>query len=53
MNNERPPDHDKRMRAAEARAQWEIGDRAWAGIILAAYWNPDEDMAALREERDR
>lgn len=48
----RPHDHDRRMRAAEARAMWEIGDPAWAGIILAAYWNPDEDAAALQREKD-
>ena len=41
------------MKAAESRAQWELGDPSWAGVILAAYWNPNEDEAALREERDR
>jgi hypothetical protein len=49
---DRPADHDKRMQAAEARAEWELGDRSWAGIILAAYWNLDEDTTALKEEQD-
>jgi hypothetical protein len=46
----RPPDHDERMTAARKRAQWEIGDPAWAGVIVGAYLWPDEDRAAL--ERD-
>jgi hypothetical protein len=48
--SKRPADHEARMAAAERRAEWELGDRAWAGMILAAYWNPEDDQAALDQE---
>jgi hypothetical protein len=47
----KPVDHDKRMRAAEAVAQWYLADRGWAGKILGAYMYPDESMEDLRRER--
>jgi hypothetical protein len=47
----RPRDHDRRMAAARARAQWELGSASWAGVILSAYEAPDEDMQALSDEQ--
>lgn len=47
----RPADHDRRMRAARARAQWELGSSGWAETILGAYWFPDDDEATLARER--
>jgi hypothetical protein len=49
---DRPHDHDKRMAAARARAEWELGDESWAGLILGAYFHPDEDTEALRDEKN-
>jgi hypothetical protein len=43
-------EHDRRMAAARARASYELGDSSWAGVILAAYLNPDADGRALAEE---
>jgi hypothetical protein len=45
-------DHDRRMDAARKRAEWELGDASWAGVIVGAYLYPDEDAAALASERD-
>jgi hypothetical protein len=47
---EKLSDHEKRMTAARARAQWELGDSHWAGVIVGAYLHPDEDAEALRRE---
>jgi hypothetical protein len=44
------PDYDERKRQAEARAQWELGDPSWAGVILGAFLFPEADADAL--ERD-
>lgn len=44
---EYPPDHEARMAQARRRAEWELGDESWAGVILAAYFNPSEDAHAL------
>lgn len=46
------PDHERRMAAARRRAQYELGDPSWAGVILAAYLNPTDDAAALAREQD-
>jgi hypothetical protein len=49
---DRPHDHEARMAAARARAEWELGDPSWADVILGAYWNPEEsneDLAAVQE----
>ena len=45
-----PADHEERMAQARKRAGWELGDESWAGVILGAYFNPDDDAWAL--ERD-
>lgn len=47
----RPPDHDRRMAQARRRAQWELGDQSWAGVIVAAYFDPDADADALAAEQ--
>ena len=44
--------HDERMEAARARAEWELGDPSWAGLIVGAYLYPRSDRAALRREMD-
>lgn len=45
------PDYEERMRQARARAQWEIGDPSWAGIILGAFMYPDADAVNLATEK--
>jgi hypothetical protein len=47
-----PEDHGARLTTARARAGWELGDPAWADVIIAAYLHPEEDAAALAEVRD-
>lgn len=49
---ERPVDHDRRMMQARRRAEWELGDPSWAGVIFAAYENPEQDARRLQEDRD-
>lgn len=44
------PDFDERMAAARARAEWELGDASWAGIILGAFMYPEEDRRNLSQE---
>lgn len=44
------PDEEERMQQARRRAQWDLGDPSWAGIIVAAFLDPVADAAALREE---
>jgi hypothetical protein len=46
------PDHDERLKAAHARAEWELSDATWADKIIAAYLDPDTDTAQLAEEMD-
>lgn len=41
-------EHEERMRAARARAEWELGYAGWADTIIAAYMNPDDDRRRLR-----
>lgn len=45
------PDYEQRMAAARARAQWELGDPSWAGVILGAFLYPEADQDNLRRER--
>lgn len=45
------PTEEERMRAARARAEWELGDPSWAGIIVGAYLHPEEDSRALAAEK--
>lgn len=51
-SNLKLPDHDERMRAAEALAQWHLGSRGWGGLIVGAYPHPVETMENLRAERE-
>ena len=44
------PTVDERWAAARKRAQWELGDPSWAGVIVRAYLNPREDAASLEAE---
>lgn len=46
----KPADHEERMAAARRRAQYELGDPSWAGLIVGAYLNPAADSAVLAEE---
>lgn len=43
-------EHETRMAAARARAEWDLGDPSWAGVIIAAYMEPADDTANLAEE---
>lgn len=47
-----PEDHVCRLRAARARAEWELGDETWADVIIGAYLAPDHDEEVLRLEKD-
>jgi len=44
-------DFNERMDAARAVAQWELGAPSWAGILIGAFLDPLETMAALRAEK--
>lgn len=46
-------DYDKRLRAARARAGWELGDPSWANVIIHAFEFPTGDAQMLREEKAR
>lgn len=48
---ELPHDHDGRIKQARDRALWELGDEAWADMILAAYMNPEADAESLEVAR--
>lgn len=48
----RPVDHDQRMKVARARAEWELGDPSWAGVIIGAYLYPEADQEALKAEKE-
>jgi len=39
------------MLQARKRAQWELGDAGWAGVILSAFFNPEDDDFALKEDK--
>lgn len=43
-------DYTKRLRAAERRAQYELGDGSWAHLLVRAFLHPDEDTDELRAE---
>lgn len=40
------------LRAAEAVAQWHLGDRGWARILIGAYLNPEAALANLKAEKE-
>jgi hypothetical protein len=44
------PDFDKRLAQAKRRAEWELGSRDWATIIISAFCNPDGDAERLERE---
>lgn len=47
------PDFDARMAQARRRAEWELGDASWAGVIIGAFLYPADDREALeREQQD-
>lgn len=45
-----PIKHQEGMKAARLFAEWNIGDRAWADMIVWAYLNPE---VAIRDIRDQ
>lgn len=45
-------DYGARMRAARRRAEWELGDPSWAGVIVGAFLHPKEDGEALTAEEE-
>lgn len=45
----RPADHDRRMDAMRDRAAFELGDPSWAGVLFAAYEDPERDAAELED----
>lgn len=44
-------DYERRMRQARRRAEWELGDASWAGVIIGAVLYPDADSDSLRAEQ--
>lgn len=46
-------DHERRMAAARARSEYEIGDPSWAAVIVGAYLNPEADAAELAKEKSQ
>ena len=45
--------HDKGLEQAKKRAEWELGDRSWAGIIIGAYLYPEQDAEMLEKEKEK
>jgi hypothetical protein len=45
-------DYDERMEAARERAEWELGDRSWASVIVGAFLYPKADNDNLKREID-
>lgn len=45
------PEYEERMKAARERAEWELGDRSWAGVLVGAFLYPDDDQHALEVEK--
>jgi len=43
---------EERMKAARARAEWELGDASWAGVIVGAFLHPEDDTIALDREKE-
>jgi hypothetical protein len=48
-----PELHELGMEAAHARAEWELGDRNWADILVGAYLDPLMDRLSLLAEQRR
>ena len=44
-------DYEDRMKAACARAEWELGDKSWAGVIVGAFLYHKLDAEALELEK--
>ncbi len=49
---ERGERHQKGLAQAKKRAEWELGDEDWAGIIVGAYLHPEQDAVALEKEKE-
>ena len=43
-------EYEARMKAARARAEWELGDSSWAGVIVRAFLDPVDDDEMLARE---
>src|SRR3712207_4737076 len=43
--------HEAGLDAARELAQWELGDRSWADVLVDAYRDPVETMRRLDAER--
>lgn len=41
----------RRFDQAKQRAEWELGDSSWAGVIIQAFLNPDDDEYGLKVEK--
>ena len=50
-DNTKEPTEQERMDAARRRAQWDLGDAAWANRLINAYLHPREDTARLEAEK--
>lgn len=49
-------EHQRRMNAARAVAEWELGSASWAGTLIGAYLDPDgalEGLAARKAVYDQ
>lgn len=44
-------EYERRMTAARARAEYELGDASWAGTIVGAFLYPDADSFNLEREK--
>jgi len=43
-------DYYARYKHAKERAEWELGDSSWAGVIVGAFLFPDEE--GLEREKE-
>lgn len=46
-------DYDRRLQTARAVAQWEIGDPAWADMIIRAFLQPIPALRTLEMDVER
>lgn len=44
--------NERGLRAARAVSQWHIGFEDWADMLIDAYLNPDEALAALKKDKE-
>ncbi len=45
-------EYEAGLAQAKKRAEWELGDGSWAGIIIGAFLYPDHDAEGLRLEKE-